>query len=317
MRFFFFCVHSYISGVHLLLLLRSQLYLWGSPSAFTAISLGFTFFFFCVHSYIYGVHLLILLLLLLRSQLYVWGSPSSSSVFPAISLGFTFSFCVPSYISWVHLLLLLCFQIYLWGSSFFFFYVPSYISGVHLLLLRSQLYLWSSPSSSSSVFPAISLGFTILGEISTYVTYFVCLFCFVLFFNPTMEVDTFRLGRWYMLDVFLLPAFTRLGHECQDLLSPSEGMYVCTDYASGYALIQKSFREWSQNPREKSPLREARTRNASSRRTASPARCHSMHGMRTQRNTVEWNAMRRIKLQRNTTQYNVMQHSRMERHASH
>ena len=154
----FFCVFSYISGVHLLLL-RSQLYLWGSPSssAFPAISLGFTFF-FCIPSYISGVHLL------LRSQLYLWGSPSSSA-FPAISLGFTFFFCI-----------------------------PSYICGVHLLLLHSQLYLWGSPSSppssssssssSSSVFPAISLGFTILGEIFVYV--WVCFF-----FNPTLEVVTF------------------------------------------------------------------------------------------------------------------------------
>ena len=109
---FFFCVPSYISGVHLLLL-RSQLYLWGSPSsAFPAISLGFTFF-FCVPSYISGVHLL-----LLRSQLYLLGSPSSA--FPATSLGFTF-FCVPSYISGVHLLLLLCSPAISLGFTFFFF----------------------------------------------------------------------------------------------------------------------------------------------------------------------------------------------------
>ena len=30
-----------------------------------------------------------------------------------------------------------------------------------------------------------------------------------------------------MLGVFLLPAFTRLGYECQDILSPSDGMHVC------------------------------------------------------------------------------------------
>ena len=109
--FFFFCVLSYISGAHyssssafpaislgliILLLLRSQLYLWGSP---------FFFFFFCVSSYISGAHY----------------SYSSSSAFPAISLGFT-----------ILLLLLMHFQLYLWGSLFFFFFcVPSYISGVH------------------------------------------------------------------------------------------------------------------------------------------------------------------------------------------
>ena len=33
-----------------------------------------------------------------------------------------------------------------------------------------------------------------------------------------------------MLGVFLLPAFTRLGHERQDLWSPCNEMHVCTDY---------------------------------------------------------------------------------------
>ena len=120
-------------------------------------------FFFCVPSCISGVH------------------HSSSSVSPAVSLGFT-------------ILLLLCPQLYLWGSSFFFFFcVPSCISGAHhssssvspavslgftilLLLLCPQLYLWGSPffffcvpscisgvhHSSSSVFPAVSLGLIIL-----------------------------------------------------------------------------------------------------------------------------------------------------------
>ena len=121
-----------IVGRHLglRLLLRSHLYLWGSPSsssAFPAISLGFTillllrsqlylwgspFFFFCVPSYISGVHL----------------SSPSSSAFPAISLGFT---CL--------LILLLRSQLHLWGSPiFFFFCVPSYISGVHLLTTQPQ-----------------------------------------------------------------------------------------------------------------------------------------------------------------------------------
>ena len=59
---------------------------------------------------------------------------------------------------------------------FFFFCVP-------------QLYLWGSP---------------LLGEIFAYVT---------VFFNPTIKVVTFRLRGWCVLGVFLLPAFTRLGHE--------------------------------------------------------------------------------------------------------
>ena len=49
------------------------------------------------------------------------------------------------------------------------------------------------------------------------------------FFNPTIEVVTFRLRRLCMLGVFLLLAFTHLGHECQDLLSLCDEMHVCTD----------------------------------------------------------------------------------------
>ena len=44
-----------------------------------------------------------------------------------------------------------------------------------------------------------------------------------------------------MLDVFLLLAFTRLGHECQDLLSPCDGMHVCMDKISVDTLSWKSF----------------------------------------------------------------------------
>ena len=67
-----------------------------------------------------------------------------------------------------------------------------------------------------------------------------------------------------MLGVFLLPAFTRLGHKCQDLLSPGDGMHVCTDWTLVYTLIQKSFygmeSEPMLTPREKSPLPEAQRR---------------------------------------------------------
>ena len=45
-------------------------------------------------------------------------------------------------------------------------------------------------------------------------------------FNPTIEVVTFRLHGRCMLAVFSLPAFTRLGHECQDVFSPYDGMYM-------------------------------------------------------------------------------------------
>ena len=85
-----------------------------------------------------------------------------------------------------------------------------------------------------------------------------------------------------MLSVFLLPAFTRLGHECQDLLSPCDGMHVCTDWTTVYTLIRKSFGRMESEPmltpREKSPLpeksssEEDRTHDPASHRTASPTR---------------------------------------------
>ena len=61
------------------------------------------------------------------------------------------------------------------------------------------------------------------------------------FFNQTNEVVTFCLHGWCMLGVFLLLAFTCLGHERQDLLSPCDEMHACTDYTSVYTLIRKSF----------------------------------------------------------------------------
>ena len=71
------------------------------------------------------------------------------------------------------------------------------------------------------------------------------------FLNPTTEVVTFRLRGWCMR------IFTHVGHECQDLLSPCNGMHVCTDYTSVYTLIQKSFggmeSEPMLTPREKLP----------------------------------------------------------------
>ena len=60
---------------------------------------------------------------------------------------------------------------------------------VVVLFLHSQLYLWVSP-------------------------FWVRFWGMWLFFNPTIKVVKFRLRGWCMLGVFLLPAFTRLGHEC-------------------------------------------------------------------------------------------------------
>ena len=55
------------------------------------------------------------------------------------------------------------------------------------------------------------------------------LICDRFFFNPTIEVVTFRLRGLCLLGVLLFPTFTRLGHGCQDLLSPCDGMHMCID----------------------------------------------------------------------------------------
>ena len=77
--------------------------------------------------------------------------------------------------------------------------------------------------------------------------------------------------------MFLLPAFTRLGHKCQDLWSPCGGMHVCTDKTSVCTLIRKSCwgmeSEPKLTPREKIPStgssEQDQTCAAASRRTAS------------------------------------------------
>ena len=76
---------------------------------------------------------------------------AASSAFPALSLGFTILLLLPSLLClWASPFFFFCLpQLYLWASPFFFFCLPCSVSGVH-------------HSSSSSTFPAISLGFTIL-----------------------------------------------------------------------------------------------------------------------------------------------------------
>ena len=62
--------------------------------------------------------------------------------------------------------------------------------------------------------PSYISGVHILGEIFA-------------FANPNIEAVTFCLCGWCVLGVCLLPAFTRLGHEHQDILSQCDGMHVC------------------------------------------------------------------------------------------
>ena len=63
--------------------------------------------------------------------------------------------------------------------------------------------------SSSAVFAAKSLVFTMFGKI------FACL---TLLYNPVMEMIDFRLNGWCVLSVFLLLASTCLRHERQNLI---------------------------------------------------------------------------------------------------
>ena len=89
-----------------------------------------------------------------------------------------------------------------------------------LLVLLSQLYLWVSPLWGNEE-----------GEIFAYVT---------IFFNPSIEIVTFCFRGWSTLSVYLLPAFTHLGHECQYLLGLCDALHVRTDLTSVYTLIRKS-----------------------------------------------------------------------------
>ena len=101
-----------------------------------------------------------------------------------------------------------------------------------LLLLRSQLDLW----------------------VSQFVVRFLRMWQL---FNLIIEVVTFRPRGWCVLGV----AFTGMGHECQDLLSPYDEMHVCTDYTFVYNLFRKSIvgmeSEPMLTPRKNSPVPEA------------------------------------------------------------
>ena len=96
------------------------------------------------------------------------------------------SYSGPLCLGWKNLLFYLRWDYFGWDSLFLggFLAFPSYISGVHHFWVR---FLRIRP-----------------------------------FFNPTIKVVTFCLHGWCVLGVFLLPTFTRLGHERQDLLSPCD-----------------------------------------------------------------------------------------------
>ena len=96
------------------------------------------------------------------------------------------------------------------------------------------------------------------------------------FFNPTIDVVSLRLRGWCMLGVILLSAFTRLGHECQYLFSPCDGMHVRTNYRPWFVLSPQRALKGMESESMLSPIpctggsQEGRTHDAASRRTASP-----------------------------------------------
>ena len=127
-------------------------------------------------------------------------------------------------------------------SYFFFFCVPTYISGVHH-------FWWAFCIYDSTVF---------------------------FFLNPIKKVVTFHLCGWFMLGVFLLPAFTHLGREYQDLLSSCNACVHRLNF--GLYSRPKEFSEnGSQNYfkfKEKIPStggsEKGQTPNTASCKTASP-----------------------------------------------
>ena len=66
--------------------------------------------------------------------------------------------------------------------------------------------------------------------------------------NLTIKVVTFHHRGCCMLGVFLLLAFTCLGHECQDLLSLCDGS-MCAQTRPRFILSsERVLGEWGQNP---------------------------------------------------------------------
>ena len=123
-------------------------------------------------------------------------------------------------------------------------------------------------------------------------------FFFFFFLNPTIEVVTLCLRTLCMLAVFLLPAFIRLGHDCQDFFSPCDertcaqtrprfilspergGVFFCFVFVlgGGGGGEGRGVRTHVNSKGIKSRLpeaqREDRTRESASRRTASQTHYH-------------------------------------------
>ena len=97
------------------------------------------------------------------------------------------------------------------------------------LNFRGKIGLWQHPSDMLGCGKSSAFFFCIPSCISG-VHHFGWDFCIRdRFFNLINEAGTFCLRGWCMLGVFLLQAFTHLGHERQDHLSLCDEKHVCID----------------------------------------------------------------------------------------
>ena len=171
------------------------------------------------------------------------------SVVPATSLSYRLHLCGSTgYISVVVPATSLSYRLHLCGSTGYISVVVPATSLSYLLHLCRTGYISVVPATSLwyrlhhcgigyiSVVSATSLSYRLhlcgspfLGGGGGETFFFFFFFSLSPCFYPTKEVVTFRLRGWCKLGVFLLPAFTRLGHERQDLLSPCDGIHACTD----------------------------------------------------------------------------------------
>ena len=131
-----------------------------------------------------------------------------------------------------------------------------------LLFLRSQLFRWG-PSY------LVRFGFVVVVVVVVVFNFLPDLLFF--YSNHRDRVVSFRLRGWCMLGVLLLPVFIHLGHECLDLLSPCDGVHVCTRFILSSERVENGVRTHV-NSKGKNPLyrKEGGTRDTASRWTASP-----------------------------------------------
>ena len=112
------------------------------------------------------------------------------------------------------------------------------MNGFGLLLLHCHLNLWVSSVLGSHCICS-EVGFFFMCNSEVHQLWGDNCACHP--FYLTTEVITFCLHGWCMLGMFLLLAFTRLGHEFQDLMSLCNGMHACLDEYVYWRCMSVSF----------------------------------------------------------------------------